>query len=63
MIESASQLVSANAHVIKTHHNDTPLVREMRLRGLVVEPLRDFHKDEVRALGNSLGKPKTTPSN
>lgn len=30
MIESASALASSNAHVIKTHHNDTELVRELR---------------------------------
>ena len=30
LIESASVLASSNAHVIKTHHNDTQLVRELR---------------------------------
>ncbi len=30
LIESASSLVSTKAQVIKTHHNDTPLVRELR---------------------------------
>ena len=30
LIESASPLASARAHVIKTHHNDTQLVRELR---------------------------------
>ena len=55
LIESASSLVSTNAHVIKTHHNDSPLVRELRKQGLVLEPLSDFHKDEVRQLGLSLG--------
>ena len=30
LIESASALASSNAHVIKTHHNDTELVRELR---------------------------------
>ena len=43
------------ASVIKTHHNDTALVRTLRREGKVVEPLKDFHKDEVRALGRSLG--------
>jgi GMP synthase (glutamine-hydrolysing) len=33
--------------VIKTHHNDTTLVRELRAKGKIVEPLRDYHKDEV----------------
>ena len=55
LIESASALVSTNAHIIKTHHNDTQLVREMRSKGFLVEPLTDFHKDEVRQLGISLG--------
>lgn len=30
LIESASSLASSKAHVIKTHHNDTELVRELR---------------------------------
>lgn len=30
LIESASELASGNAEVIKTHHNDTALVRELR---------------------------------
>ncbi len=41
LIESASLLASSRAHVIKTHHNDTELVRELRKkvrRGLTIEP-------------------------
>ncbi|XP_053611198.1 GMP synthase [glutamine-hydrolyzing] isoform X1 [Plodia interpunctella] len=59
LIESASSLCSNNAATIKTHHNDTELVRLLRQRGRVVEPLKDFHKDEVRALGLELGLPTT----
>lgn len=55
LIESASSLVSGCADTIKTHHNDTALVRELRQQGKVVEPLKDFHKDEVRELGKNLG--------
>lgn len=51
LIESASTLASSKADVIKTHHNDSELVRQLRDAGRVVEPLKDFHKDEVRALG------------
>merc|ERR1719159_1537004 len=58
LIESASALVSSKADAIKTHHNDTELVRELRKRGRVIEPLMDYHKDEVRELGMSLGLPK-----
>ena len=47
LIESASSLVSGNAQAIKTHHNDTDLVRVLRSQGRVVEPLKHFHKDEV----------------
>merc|ERR1719502_1868026 len=57
LIESASALVSTNATVIKTHHNDTALVRELRDEGRILEPLRDYHKDEVRELGVALGLP------
>lgn len=59
LIESASHLASTggNAEVIKTHHNDTALVRELRTKGRIVEPLKDYHKDEVRKLGLELGLP------
>ncbi|KAF9788835.1 hypothetical protein SFRURICE_018411 [Spodoptera frugiperda] len=46
LIESASSLCSSNAATIKTHHNDTELVRALRQRGRV-----------VRALGLELGLP------
>ncbi|VDN51280.1 unnamed protein product [Dracunculus medinensis] len=58
LIESASSVASSIAAVIKTHHNDTALVRELRNLGKVIEPLKDFHKDEVRELGLSLGLQK-----
>lgn len=57
LIESASKHASTNADAIKTHHNDTELVRKLRDEGRVVEPLKDFHKDEVRELGRKLGLP------
>ena len=59
LIESASHLASSGgtADAIKTHHNDTQLVRALRAQGRVVEPLKDYHKDEVRQLGRSLGLP------
>ena len=57
LIESASNMASEGgmADDIKTHHNDTDLVRKLREAGRVIEPLTDFHKDEVRALGRKLG--------
>lgn len=58
LIESASKLASSNADAIKTHHNDTDLVRQLRDQGRVIEPLKDFHKDEVRLLGKELGLPE-----
>ncbi|PRD36861.1 UNVERIFIED_CONTAM: GMP synthase [Trichonephila clavipes] len=58
LIESASALASCNADAIKTHHNDTDLVRILRAEGRVIEPLKDFHKDEVRIMGKDLGLPE-----
>jgi GMP synthase (glutamine-hydrolysing) len=48
LIESASALASGKANAIKTHHNDSQLIRNLREQGRVVEPLKDFHKDEVQ---------------
>ncbi|CBY35339.1 unnamed protein product [Oikopleura dioica] len=47
LIESASATVSSHADVIKVQKE----------AGRLVEPLRDFHKDEVRRLGARLGLP------
>ncbi len=55
LIESASKHVSGSAEVIKTHHNDTALVRALRDQGRIIEPLADYHKDEVRVLGTQVG--------
>jgi GMP synthase (glutamine-hydrolysing) len=57
LIESGSHLATQSGHAdaIKTHHNDSPMVRELRKRNRVIEPLKDFHKDEVRQLGLKLG--------
>ena len=46
-----------NAAVIKTHHNRVDAIRELLEKGLVVEPLADLYKDEVRELGELLGVP------
>lgn len=47
-----------NAALIKTHHNRVPEIQQMIDRGLVVEPLRELYKDEVRLLGRELGLPQ-----
>jgi len=45
------------ADKIKTHHNRVSEIEKLIRRGLVVEPLADFYKFEVRALGKQLGLP------
>ncbi|KAK4011103.1 hypothetical protein OUZ56_020221 [Daphnia magna] len=57
LIEYTSHMASSRADAIKTHHNDSEMVRQLRHHGRVVEPLKDFRKDEVRALGRELGLP------
>ncbi len=46
-----------HASVIKTHHNRVGAIMELLAKGLVVEPLADLYKDEVRELGLLLGIP------
>lgn len=57
LIESASNLVSNSANIIKTHHNDSDLVRKLRSEGNIIEPLSEYHKDEIREIGKQLGLP------
>jgi GMP synthase (glutamine-hydrolysing) len=48
---------TANAAVIKTHHNRVAGIRKLMEAGRIVEPLKSFYKDEVRAVGRELGLP------
>lgn len=53
-IESAG---TSHADRIKTHHNRVEIVVKLMEKGLVVEPLAQLYKDEVRQLGETLGLP------
>ena len=52
IIESRSSTGSKTSK-IKSHHNVGGLPKKMNLK--LIEPLKDFFKDEVRILGKSLG--------
>ena len=55
VIESRSSTGSKTSK-IKSHHNVGGLPKKMNFK--LIEPLKDFFKDEVRVLGNSLGLTK-----
>lgn len=44
-----------NSKTIKTHHNRVAGIQELIAKGLIIEPIRDLYKDEVRAIGKKLG--------
>ena len=46
-----------NSHTIKTHHNRVAGIQELIAKGLIIEPIRDLYKDEVRNIGKKLGLP------
>ena len=52
LIESRS-VTGSQTSKIKSHHNVGGLPKKMNLK--LVEPLKEFFKDEVRVLGSSLG--------
>jgi len=45
------------ADVIKTHHNRVAGIQKLMEANRIVEPLKEFYKDEVRQLGRALGLP------
>lgn len=55
VIESATS--GSIASRIKTHHNRVDRILDLQKEGRVIEPLKELFKDEVRALGESLGLP------
>ncbi len=44
-----------NSHTIKTHHNRVDGIQALIARGLIIEPLKDLYKDEVRIIGKKIG--------
>ncbi len=44
-----------NSHTIKTHHNRVEGIQKLIEQGLIIEPLKDLYKDEVRSIGKKLG--------
>lgn len=48
---------SKHSAKIKTHHNRVPEIAELIEQGLVIEPLKELYKDEVREVGERLGLP------
>jgi len=53
-IESGGNTLAA---AIKTHHNRVPAIQKMISEGLILEPIRDLYKDEVRDVGRILRLP------
>ncbi len=44
-----------NSNTIKTHHNRVDGIQKLIAQGMIIEPLKDLYKDEVRAIGKKLG--------
>ncbi|HXE09847.1 MAG TPA: gamma-glutamyl-gamma-aminobutyrate hydrolase family protein [Verrucomicrobiae bacterium] len=57
-IESGHSTGDSHTMTIKTHHNQVKEVQELKERGLLLEPIDDLFKDEVRELGRQLGLPE-----
>jgi GMP synthase (glutamine-hydrolysing) len=57
-IESGHSKGDSHTMTIKTHHNQVKEVQELKAAGLLIEPIDDLFKDEVRELGRELGLPE-----
>lgn len=56
-IESGHSTGDSHTMTIKTHHNQVTEVQQLKQQGLLLEPIDDLFKDEVRELGDHLGLP------
>ena len=56
-IESGHSKADSHTMTIKTHHNQVKEVQDLKAAGLLLEPIDDLFKDEVRELGHQLGLP------
>lgn len=56
-IESGHSTGDQHTQTIKTHHNQVKEVQDLKKRGLLIEPIDDLFKDEVRELGRQLDLP------
>lgn len=57
-IESGYSTGDNHTMTIKTHHNQVKEVQDLKDEGLLIEPIDDLFKDEVRELGRQLGLPE-----
>lgn len=57
-IESGHSTGDHNTQTIKSHHNQVKEVQDLKAAGLLIEPIDDLFKDEVRELGAELGLPE-----
>ncbi|MFI5270909.1 MAG: gamma-glutamyl-gamma-aminobutyrate hydrolase family protein [Candidatus Saccharimonadales bacterium] len=57
-IESGHSKGDTNTMTIKTHHNQVKEVQQLKEDGLLLEPIDDLFKDEIRRLGKELGLPE-----
>jgi GMP synthase (glutamine-hydrolysing) len=57
-IESGHSKGDAHTMTIKTHHNQVREVQDIKASGLLLEPIDDLFKDEIRELGRELGLPE-----
>jgi GMP synthase (glutamine-hydrolysing) len=56
-IESGHSQGDSHTMTIKTHHNQVVEIQDLKAQGLLIEPIDDLFKDEVRSLGRELGLP------
>lgn len=56
-IESGHSTGDSHTMTIKTHHNQVKEVQDLKAAGMLLEPIDDLFKDEVRELGQELGLP------